>query len=59
MPRTMQNARVHFAQNLLLVETLGAVLGLISGRPWLMSCASVKYANGDAFPPRVLVIPPE
>jgi hypothetical protein len=59
MPPTMQNALVNFAQNLLPVETLGAVLGLISGRRWLMSCASLKLANGDAFPPRVPVIPLE
>ena len=56
---TMRNPRVHFAQNLPLAETPGGVLDLISRRRWLMSCATEKNVNGDAFPPRVVVIPPE
>lgn len=59
MPCAMQNARVHFAQNLPPVETLGGALGLISDRRCLTSGASVKQVNGDAFPPSVLVIPLE
>jgi kynurenine formamidase len=54
---SLESHRVLFAQNIPAVEGLGGELDAVSGTRCLLSCAPVKYENGDAFPLRVLASP--
>jgi arylformamidase len=54
---TLESHRVLFAENIPAVEGLGGELDEVTGRRCLLSCAPVRYENGDAFPLRVLAIP--
>lgn len=54
---SLQSHRVLFAENIPAVEGLGGELDAVTGRRCLLSCAPVRYENGDAFPVRVLAIP--
>lgn len=48
-----------FQKNIPGVESVGGEVDLVTGRRCLISCAPVKYVNGDAFPVRVLASPLE
>jgi kynurenine formamidase len=54
---TLQSHRVLFAQNIPAVEGVGGELDAVTGRRCLISCAPVRYEQGDAFPLRVLAVP--
>ncbi len=46
-----------FEHNIPVVEHLGGELDAVAGRRCIISCAPVKYVNGDAFPLRALAWP--
>jgi kynurenine formamidase len=54
---TWQTHAVLFDHNIPVVEHLGGEIDEVAGRRCLISCAPVKYVNGDAFPLRVLASP--
>lgn len=54
---TFETHEVLFASNIPGVESVGGEVDEVTGRRCLISCAPVKYVNGDAFPLRVLAVP--
>jgi kynurenine formamidase len=54
---SMESHTVLFRYNIPAVEGLGGELDKVTGRRCLLSCAPVKYFNGDAFPVRALAVP--
>lgn len=56
---TWQTHEILFDHNIPVVEHLGGELDEVSGRRCLITCAPVKYVNGDGFPLRVLARPLE
>jgi len=46
-----------FAHNIPGIESVGGEVDAVTGYRCLISCAPVKYVNGDAFPLRVLALP--
>ena len=54
---TLESHKALFAANVPGIESVGGELDAVTGRRCLISCAPVRYFNGDAFPVRVLAIP--
>ncbi len=54
---SLESHKTLFAHNIPGIESVGGELDAVTGHRCLISCAPVKYVNGDAFPLRVLAIP--
>jgi kynurenine formamidase len=54
---TWQTHAVLFEYNIPVVEHLGGEIDEVAGQRCIISCAPVKYVNGDAFPLRALAWP--
>lgn len=54
---SMESHTTLFEHDVPGVESVGGELDAVTGRRCLISCAPVRYVNGDAFPVRVLAVP--